>query len=197
MFEGWALGIGHDGAIGGRLEIDKTAPRRLVLADPPRRRAAGVILAISAFWLLVVTPLATAQNGIVIGAIAAVGTLLPLGWGLLIMRRSFVIFDADRKVVEIDRALQPGAPGWTVPFDEIEELFLLISGSSEGGPPGFQPFMATRTGTVQFSLAVFDREAADAALDAAAAFLRDAGVKVRRAPKPRRMPTAQTRPRDG
>lgn len=178
------------------MDIEEDTPRRLVLADPRRRVAAGIILAIAAAWLFLGTPLAAEQNGPIVGLIAAAFTALPVAWGLLMLRQSRATFDADRAIVHVRRALLPDPKGWTVPFDEIEELYLDLCGNQDGGPPGFQPFMMTRTGAVQLTMSVYNRETADAALDAAERFLADAGVPVRRAAKPKRWGAMRYRPQD-
>ena len=56
--------------------------------------------------------------------------------------------------------------------------------------------MMTRTGAVQLTMTAYDRKTADAALDAAARFLADAGVTVRRAEKPKRWGAMRYRPQD-
>ncbi|MEQ8822951.1 MAG: hypothetical protein RIC14_01105 [Filomicrobium sp.] len=175
--------------------IAERSSRRLVLADRHQGVGAGIIFSIAALWLFGVVPLSTIQNGILAGVIAAAGTALPLAWGLLILRRSRAVFDADRRTLQVHRALASRAKPWTIPFDEINELYLHRS-SDEGGPPGFQPFVRTAGGDVQLSLAVFDRETADTALDAAASFLTGAGVTVARREKPKVWPGMKSRPRD-
>lgn len=56
------------------MEIEEGTLRRLVLADPRRRVAAGIILAIAAAWLFLGTPAAAEQNGPIIGLIAVACT---------------------------------------------------------------------------------------------------------------------------
>lgn len=177
------------------MEIAELTSRRLVLADGRKSVSAAIIFAIAALWLFIVVPVATMQNGVLAGVIAAAGTALPLALGLLILRRSRAVFDADRRTLQIHRALSSRAKPWTIPFDEIDELYLYRS-SDEGGPAGFQPFVRTAGGDVQLSLAVFDRETADAALDAATSFLTGAGVTVARREKPKVWPGMKSRPRD-
>ncbi|MEO1198667.1 MAG: hypothetical protein AAFX39_05465 [Pseudomonadota bacterium] len=178
------------------MEIQERTPQRLVIADPGTRWAAAIIFAVAAGWLVIVTPATTAQNGLVIGLISVLGAVLLVGWGLLLLRRSWVTLDADRRIVEVRRALSSSAKGWTIPFDEVEELYVLRSRDSEDGRPQFQPFISTSTGGVQLTLTVLTQETADTVIDDIARFLADAGVLAHRADKPRNWVQMTDRPRD-
>ncbi|MEM8813671.1 MAG: hypothetical protein AAGF59_13740 [Pseudomonadota bacterium] len=177
--------------------IEDESPERLSLVDPPRPIAAGIVLSIAAMWLLIVTPLIFAQNGLVVGLIAALGAALPVTWGFLLLRLSQVVLDGRRHIVEIRRRSSARTPKWSVPFQEIEQLFLHRSSGPDGGRPGFQPFLATKTGSVQLSPTVYDRETAEAALDAIERFLKQTGFEIPRANAPRFLPFAPNRPQDG
>ncbi len=178
------------------MKIEEETAQRLVLADPRRPVAAAIIFGITAFCFLVVAPAAVIQNGPFAGLVAVAGSFLPLALGLLVLRRSRAVFDGDRRMLEVRRAVFAKAKTWTVPFDEIEEVYLLRSNNGEGGPPGFLPYIATRGGSVQLTLAVYDRETADAALDAATRFLTNAGIPVQHREKPRNWALMKERPED-
>ena len=177
------------------MQIEEEQPHRLVLTDPRRPIAASVLFAIAALWFLFVTPSAYQQNGLLTALVAAAGTALPLIWGILLLRRCNVILDGERGVAVVSRSMSPYAKRWTIPFDEISELYLHRSSDPEGGP-GYQPFIGTKQGTVQCTLTVYDQKTADAALDAAARFLSAAGVTVKRCEKPKTWHGWKDRPAD-
>lgn len=167
---------------------------RLVLRDPNRYVAGAVVLIIALLWLVLGVPAATEQNGWITGAIAAVATIIPLIFGLLLLSAGQVVFDADTRMAQIQRGFFSKNATWQVPFDEIDALYLGRSSDPDGGPPGFLLYLGTTKGDVQMSLAVYDRTTADAALDAAADLLTAAGVNVNRIQRPRTWPGMQERP---
>ncbi len=165
----------------------------LILQDPSRRIAGWGILAVSLVWLIIVVPLAIAQNGILAGLIGVIGSGMFALWAVLILRRSQALFDAKSCCLQVRRG-GSGSAKWTIPFDEIEQVYLLRSQGDDGGPPGFLLNVGTSKGDVQLSLTVLARPDADAALDAAASFLKRHNVHFTVPPKPKRWPARVTRP---
>ncbi len=166
----------------------------LVLEDPSRRVAGGIIIAMGVLWLIVVVPLAVQQNGIFVGLIMLPGAGLIGVWGILILRRSRAVFDAQKRRLDVKLGTSR-VVDWIVPFEDLEEFYLLRSQADDGGPESFLPFVGTPQGDVQLTSIVLDRDAAEAARDAAVAFLRRHGVDITAPAKPRNWPGWTTRPR--
>lgn len=177
------------------MEIKVDTDDVLILEDPGRKVAGWAVIAIGVLWLLFIFPAAMRDNGLIVGSIALAGGGLIVGWGVLILRRSRVVFDARQRRVDVYRS-QFGGVDWAVPFQELEELYLLRSQSDEGGPPGFLLIVGTARGDVQLSLAVVGEEVAVPARDAMARFLARNDLDIAVPPKPKGILARVNRPLD-